>query len=228
MTIDRVSSSFPLTCQVNFSSSTKTDWHLLPVSSFHCEEQECSTVIFVPLKLCSAYQFSMRWLHLDLIGTLCMVIQVRHSSWPWSLYNPKPSFFAQSCPLFHCQQSNIESQKVKVHVVKESESLCCQFERVKVSIAKGEQCRSQAQFRLELSLQPSLALPSHRFRWRKNSSHPLKSISGTSPFYIVLVVVVVLLIVAAAIVYLWRFSERVQRCSTKPPAFKIIDSFCEG
>ena len=34
---------------------------------------------------------------------------------------------------------------------------------------------------------------------------------GTSPFYILLVVVVVLLIVAAVLVYLWRFSERVQR-----------------
>merc|ERR1719336_87589 len=35
--------------------------------------------------------------------------------------------------------------------------------------------------------------------------------TGTSPFYIILVVVLVLIFVAAVLIYLWRFSERVQR-----------------
>ena len=34
---------------------------------------------------------------------------------------------------------------------------------------------------------------------------------GTSPLYILLVVVIVLVIVIAVLLYLWRFSERVQR-----------------
>ena len=52
--------------------------------------------------------------------------------------------------------------------------------------------------------------PPQVFKWTSELGI-LLHFSGTSPFYIILVVVLVLIFVAALLIYLWRFSERVQR-----------------
>ena len=52
--------------------------------------------------------------------------------------------------------------------------------------------------------------PPQVFKWPSELGI-LLHFSGTSPFYIILVVVLVLIFVAALLIYLWRFSERVQR-----------------